>query len=131
MGLELGTIIVQIMQFPLDLGTNIGTLKHNLHGYHISKSQPHPQCIHVTKSIHRAKQSSHAFSSPSLEVESPIRFSAGFLRVATSNAAKFGTAMAMFKRAALKMCSAGGIHTAKLVFSVSRVMKNMKPLALI
>ena len=43
-----------------------------------------------------------------------------------SNSAKRGRAKVMFMRAALKICSEGGMAAAKFVFSVSRVMKNMK-----
>jgi len=54
-----------------------------------------------------------------------------FFMLATSSSANLGRARAILTRAALKICSAGGMHAAKFVFSVSRVMKNMKPLALI
>jgi hypothetical protein len=57
--------------------------------------------------------------------------SVGFFFMATSNSANRGRASAMLTLAALKICSAGGIHAARLVFSVSRVIKNINPLALI
>jgi hypothetical protein len=45
---------------------------------------------------------------------------------AISSSANLGRTWKMLTRAALKTCSDGGIATARLVFSVSRVMKNMK-----
>lgn len=45
---------------------------------------------------------------------------------AMSSSANFGRTWKMLTRAALKTCSEGGIATARLVFSVRRVMKNMK-----
>jgi hypothetical protein len=45
---------------------------------------------------------------------------------AISNSANFGRTWKMFTRAALNTCSDGGIATARFVFSVRRVMKNIK-----
>ena len=43
-----------------------------------------------------------------------------------SSAANLDLASWMLMRAALKVCSEGGMDAARFVFSVSRVMKNMK-----